>query len=389
METGKRHIDWEVISKSFRGELSEKEEAALESWLAASPRHRDFYWLAFQGGETDAMVGVDASVLEAKKNELLHRARLVKGGMRSQRSLKFVWYAAAAILPLVIALGMWVNMNNEGKNVMMIQRVEPGTRRAVLELHDGRTYFLDTTQVVETGIEGNLAKAEKQLLVYAKQEAEELVYNKVIVPRAGEYSLTLSDGTRVWLNSDSEIRYPVAFGKDRRTVFLSGEAYFEVTKDAVRPFYVVLDGMEVKVYGTSFNVNTHYQGKILTTLIEGKVGIRVKSTGAESLLQPNQMAEFSLENKDVKVTDVDTYYYTAWRAGEFVFQNETVEEIMERLCRWYDTEVFYANDSVKGKRFTGVIARFTDVADVLHLIGETATVQFNLKGNTITVSDSR
>ena len=101
------------------------------------------------------------------------------------------------------------------------------------------------------------------------------------------------------------------------------------------------------------------------------------------------MAEFSLENKDVKVTDVDTYYYTAWRAGEFVFQNETVEEIMERLCRWYDTEVFYANDSVKGKRFTGVIARFTDVADVLHLIGETATVQFNLKGNTITVSDSR
>ena len=109
----------------------------------------------------------------------------------------------------------------------------------------------------------------------------------------------------------------------------------------------------------------------------------MKSTGAESLLQPNQMAEFSLENKDVKVTDVDTYYYTAWRAGEFVFQNETVEEIMERLCRWY------ANDSVKGKRFTGVIARFTDVADVLHLIGETATVQFNLKGNTITVSDSR
>lgn len=246
-----------------------------------------------------------------------------------------------------------------------------------------------TTRVVETGIEGNLAKAEKQSLVYAKQEAEELVYNKVIIPRAGEYSLTLSDGTRVWLNSDSEIRYPEAFGKDRRTVFLSGEAYFEVTKDAVRPFYVVLDGMEVKVYGTSFNVNTHYQGKILTTLIEGKVGIRVKSTGAESLLQPNQMAEFSLENKDVKVTDVDTYYYTAWRAGEFVFQNETVEEIMERLCRWYDTEVFYANDSVKGKRFTGVIARFTDVADVLHLIGETATVQFNLKGNTITVSDSR
>ena len=211
----------------------------------------------------------------------------------------------------------------------------------------------------------------------------------MIVPRAGEYSLTLSDGTRVWLNSDSEIRYPVAFGKDRRTVFLSGEAYFEVEKDAERPFYVVLHDMEVKVYGTSFNVNTHYQGKILTTLVEGKVGIRVKSTGAESILQPNQMAEFNREKEEVEVTDVDTYYYTAWRAGEFVFQNETIEEIMDRLCRWYDMEVFYANNDVRGKRFTGVIARFTNVADVLHLIGETATVQFNLKGDVITVSDSR
>ena len=389
MEKENIHIDWDVISKSFRGELSGEEREMLESWLAASSRHRDFYRQALKGGETDAIVGMDKGILAAKKNELMQRARAMKGEVKPRRSLKFVWNAAAVILPLAIAVGMWMNMEGRNEGVIVAQRVQPGSGRAVLELHDGRTYFLDTTRVVETGIEGNLAKAEKQSLVYAKQEAEELVYNKVIIPRAGEYSLTLSDGTRVWLNSDSEIRYPVAFGKDRRTVFLSGEAYFEVTKDAVRPFYVVLDGMEVKVYGTSFNVNTHYQGKILTTLIEGKVGIRVKSTGAESLLQPNQMAEFSLENKDVKVTDVDTYYYTAWRAGEFVFQNETVEEIMERLCRWYDTEVFYANDSVKGKRFTGVIARFTDVADVLHLIGETATVQFNLKGNTITVSDSR
>ena len=385
METGKRHIDWEVISKSFRGELSEKEEAALESWLAASPRHRDFYWLAFQGGETDAMVGVDASVLEAKKNELLHRARLVKGGMRSQRSLKFVWYAAAAILPLVIALGMWVNMNNEGKNVMMIQRVEPGTRRAVLELHDGRTYFLDTTQVVETGIEGNLAKAEKQLLVYAKQEAEELVYNKVIVPRAGEYSLTLSDGTRVWLNSDSEIRYPVAFGKDRRTVFLSGEAYFEVEKDTRRPFYVVLNGMEVKVYGTSFNVNTHYRGKIQTTLVEGKVGIRVSATGEEVRLSPNQMALFTKATQSIQVENVDPYGAIAWKDGKFVFEDEPIEEIMERLSRWYDVKVFYANERIKKHTFTGIITRFADISDVLHLMEETAAVEFRIQGDTVTV----
>ena len=160
-------------------------------------------------------------------------------------------------------------------------------------------------------------------------------------------------------------------------------------KDADRPFYVVLDDVEVKVYGTSFNVNTHYRGRVQTTLVEGSVGMWVKLTGEERILKPNQMGEFYVEKNEVEVTDVDTYYYTAWRVGEFVFQNETIEDIMDRLCRWYDTEVFYANDGVKEKRFTGVIARFTDVADVLHLIGETATVHFELKGNVITVSDSR
>ena len=175
----------------------------LESWLAASSRHRDFYRQALKGGETDAIVGMDKGILAAKKNELMQRARAMKGEVKPRRSLKFVWYAAAVILPLAIAVGMWMNMEGRNEGVIVAQRVQPGSGRAVLELHDGRTYFLDTTRVVETGIEGNLAKAEKQSLVYAKQEAEELVYNKVIIPRAGEYSLTLSDGTRVWLNSDS------------------------------------------------------------------------------------------------------------------------------------------------------------------------------------------
>lgn len=389
MEKENIHIDWEIISKSFRGELSQVEQEKLECWLVASPRHRDFYERARRGGATDPTVGVAREVLAAKKSELMRRVRAGQKKVEHRRSLRFAWYAAAVMLPLAIAVGMWINTGTREKNVVVAQRVQPGSGRAILELHDGRTYFLDTTRVVETGVEGNMAKAEKQSLVYEKQEAEELVYNKVTIPRAGEYSLTLSDGTRVWLNSDSEIRYPVAFGKDRRTVFLSGEAYFEVEKDSTRPFYVVVDDMEVKVYGTSFNVNTHHEGRVQTALVEGKVGIRVKSTGEESILRPNQMAEFDTESKHVEVKDADMYYYTAWRAGEFVFQNETIEEIMDRLCRWYDTEVFYANASVKGKRFTGVITRFTDVADVLHLIGETATVQFNLKGNVITVSDSR
>ena len=389
MKESIKYIDWEIISKSFRGELTGEEREQLERWLAASGRHRHFYERARVGGETNPIEGLDGQVLQVRKKELMRKASEMNEKKIYRKQLRFMWYAAAVVLPLVAGIGMWMNMERKKSELVIAERVQPGNGRVVLELHDGRTYFLDTTRVVETGIEGNFAKVESKFLVYEKQKSEELVYNKIIVPRGGEYKLTLSDGTRVWLNSDSEIRYPVAFGKDRRTVFLSGEAYFEVEKDADRPFYVVLDDVEVKVYGTSFNVNTHYRGRVQTTLVEGSVGMWVKLTGEERILKPNQMGEFYVEKNEVEVTDVDTYYYTAWRVGEFVFQNETIEDIMDRLCRWYDTEVFYANDGVKKKRFTGVIARFTDVADVLHLIGETATVHFELKGNVITVSDSR
>ena len=387
MKESIEYIDWEIISKSFREELTGEERVKLEKWLVASEKHRFFYERARVGGETNPAEGVDRQVLQVRKEELMRKASKMNGKKIYRKQLRFMWYAAAVVLPLVAVIGIWLSMRGEKGEVVVAERVQPGSGRVILELNDGRTYFLDSIRSVETGIEGSFAKAENKSLVYEKQESEELVYNKMIVPRAGEYTLTLSDGTRVWLNSETEIRYPVAFGKDRRTVFLSGEAYFEVTKDAERPFLVIMDDMEVKVYGTSFNVNTHYVGKVQTTLVKGKVGIVVKSTGNVTVLQPGQMAEFDRHEKDVEVKDVDTYYYTAWKDGEFVFQNERVEEILERLSRWYNVNVFYVSEDVKEKRFTGVIARFTDVADVLHLIGETATVQFNLKGNVITVSD--
>ncbi|AZS28655.1 FecR family protein [Butyricimonas faecalis] len=387
MKESIEYIDWEIISKSFREELTGEEREKLERWLVASEKHRFFYERARVGGETNPAEGVDRQVLQVRKKELMRKASKMNEKKIYRKPLRFMWYAAAIVLPLVAAIGMWLSMRGEKGEVVVAERVQPGSGRVILELNDGRTYFLDSIRSVETGVEGSFAKAESKSLVYEKQESEELVYNKMIVPRAGEYALTLSDGTRVWLNSETEIRYPVAFGKDRRTVFLSGEAYFEVEKDENKPFYVVLDDVEVKVYGTSFNVNSHYRGRVQTTLVEGKVGIRVNSTGKERILLPNQMAEYDVKKREIEVKDVETYYYTAWRKGEFVFQDETIEEIMDRLCRWYGMEVFYENEHVKEKHFSGIITRFSNVTDILHLIEETATVKFDVKENIITVSD--
>lgn len=385
MEKENRRIDWEIISKSFQNKLSEEEKGILINWLEDSPRHRDFYQQAFLGGKTDVMVGVSRVVLMMKKKELLQRVRAAKRKESSRRRLRFVWYAAAIVLPLAIAVGMWMNTESQHSG-MEARWVQPGSGRAVLELHDGRSYFLDAIRVVETGIEGNVAKVEKQSLIYPKLEAKKLVYNKVIVPRAGEYSLTLSDGTRVWLNSDSEIRYPVAFDKEQRVVFLSGEAYFEVEKDMNRPFYVVMNDMEIRVYGTSFNVNTHYQNKIQTALVEGCVGIRVKSTGEEVMLRSDQMAEFNVLNRKVTVMNVDTYCYSAWKDGLFVFKKQKLQDVLDILSRWYDIDVFYQNTDLKDLHFTGTIKRHNDIAEVVKFLEKTDIVNFTINGKTLIVS---
>ena len=248
--------------------------------------------------------------------------------------LKVVRYAAMLALPILAGMLLWTRQPVEEVVDYGIGPIEHGVRKATLVLNDGKVLALDTSRMTLKEIDGVTIHTNDQALVYVDSLDNKGVnlQNRLITPKGGEYTIMLADGTKVWVNAATEIRYPVKFAGKERRVRLGGEAYFEVTKDTTRPFIVEANGMEVKVYGTSFNVNTHYQGKILTTLVEGKVGIRVKSTGAESILRPNQMAEFNREKEEVEVTDVDPYYYTAWRAGEFVFQNETIEEIMDRIA---------------------------------------------------------
>ena len=166
---------------------------------------------------------------------------------------------------------------------------------------------------------------------------------------------------------------------------MTGEAYFEVKHDSERPFVVVVNGMKVSVYGTRFNVNTYHEGVVQTVLVDGKVGVRVDATGKEVVLNPNEMAVFSEELQQVNVKTIDPYVYTSWKDGKFVFEEESVEEIMKRLSRWYGIKVVYKNEQVKTQTFTGIITRYAEVKDILHLIEETAIVHFYLNGNVVTV----
>ena len=311
---------------------------------------------------------------------------------RKSRRMTLRWSVAASV---ILFIGLFVGrMVNEWRNLDEMrmlaetERIVPGVK-AELILSTGERVVLNQQCVSiegvnETGIQNDSVTGLNYTT--AKVQGEGMIYNTMRIPVGGFYQLALSDGSKVWLNSMTEFRFPVAFTGEERKVYLTGEAYFEVAPNSKHPFIVVTEeGMEVKVYGTEFNMNTYQHGVVQTVLVSGKVGIRVNATGKEVMLAPRQMAEYSEKTGMVRVEDTDPYRYIAWKDGEFVFERETIEEIMERLGRWYDVKVFYENESLKQKRFTGVISRYEDIEQVLRLIEGPATLRFEGKGNVVTV----
>ena len=311
---------------------------------------------------------------------------------RKSRRMTLRWSVAASV---ILFIGLFVGrMVNEWRNLDEMrmlaetERIVPGVK-AELILSTGERVVLNQQCVSiegvnETGIQNDSVTGLNYTT--AKVQGEGMIYNTMRIPVGGFYQLALSDGSKVWLNSMTEFRFPVAFTGEERKVYLTGEAYFEVAPNSKHPFIVVTEeGMEVKVYGTEFNMNTYQHGVVQTVLVSGKVGIRVNATGKEVMLAPRQMAEYSEKTGMVRVEDTHPYRYIAWKDGEFVFERETIEEIMERLGRWYDVKVFYENESLKQKRFTGVISRYEDIEQVLRLIEGPATLRFEVKGNVVTV----
>ena len=225
------------------------------------------------------------------------------------------------------------------------------------------------------------------MLVYSDSVVSEYVDTNVLrIPKGGEFKLQLADGTRVYLNSATDLRYPVAFTGSERRVYLKGEAYFEVAKDAEHPFIVVTDDVQVRVYGTSFNVNTLGADGVRTVLVEGKVGIRGQDSDREYVLKPNELAFYDWNSRDMKIETVDPDLYTLWRKGIFVFERETLENIMNILSLWYDMEVFFQSESAKKLHFSGHMKRYEQIDNILKAIKSAVGVTFTIKDRTICIS---
>lgn len=372
----------QLLQAHLIGNVSEEQQRALKEWLDSDEKNRQFFerfcssqafrWRYNQWRK----INVKAAI----------RIFDVRTKGRSMRIRMMRICAAVAAVVFVALGGFWLKWHlQEPVAEIVTNAIVPGSAKAVLILSDGRKVDLTNKDSLSMNLKSGaqLTNQDAQL-VYQGGNMQEVVYNELWVPRGGEYDVELADGTKVALNSSSSLRYPEIFVGDERVVSLRGEAYFEVAKSA-KPFWVKVGNMAVKVYGTSFNINTHVKGKVQTVLVEGKVGISVLG-GEEYLLSPSQLAEFDLNKSTIKIRDVDLFPYIAWTKGELVFESERLETIMETLSLWYNMEVFYTNEQVKDLHFTGIVKRYEDIGVILNALEKSVHVKFERKGNVLIIN---
>ena len=382
-----------LIRHSLIGELSEQERGKLEAWLRDSEEHK----VLFEKIKKEIRISCESSLFRSLNDEVAWQKFKITTRERKRRVYvrRILTYAAVIVLPLAVVT-VFLFLNRE-KNTLPIAservvKITPGGPRAVLITADQTVHELNGVQgqreiEVEKGvvIKQGGANLEYDSLVAPVQEVA-LAMNTLKIPRGGEFRLKLSDGTNVYLNSASELKYPVAFDEKERKVYLSGEAYFEVTKDSDRPFYVVTEEVQVRVYGTEFNVNTHQPGKVHTVLVDGKVGIKKRGMTGEITMKPGELASFDRNAGTFEVKEVDVRQYVVWKDGYFTFENESLEQILNTLSLWYDVDVFFQSESAKQLVFTGYMKRYNDISEILNAITEVVGVNFTINGKTIIVS---
>lgn len=316
------------------------------------------------------------------------------------------WVAAAAVL-IVVSSGLGIYLYNQPEDQSVVQETpapvtmpdgDPGKNTAILTLADGSTVILDSAGNGEISRQGNAAivKTEDGKILYKTdgEKTSETLYNTMSTPRGGQYQLVLPDGTKVWLNAASSIRYPASFPANERKVTVTGEAYFEVAavrnpadKSTFIPFIVQKNDMQVQVTGTHFNINAYDdEADIKVTLLEGRVHVLTNAGSVEeqkTALTPGKQAKCSPEGGINVAGDVDLDEVMAWKNGLFDFSNADIRMIMRQIGRWYDLEVSYEG-VIPEREFSGKITRNTHLLNVLKIL-EQSDIHFRMEHNRVVV----
>ena len=375
-----------LIARYLSDEIEEEEQAELTRWRnESSENERLFREICKEENIKQNM----------QKRQTFHTEDGWEGVQRKiqrhrfrHRILNICKYAAIFIFPVAIATVAIYKSGNEPQPLSQVEeQIVPGGKKAVLILDNGEAIDLKSTSGVELKEkDGTVIQVDSTVLNYQQAPArtsEKLAYNKVNVPRGGEYQLTLSDGSKVQLNSMSSIRFPVQFAQDCRLVELEGEAYFEVSKTG-QPFIVQTKGMKIEVLGTSFNISAYANEEYQTTLVSGSVKVQTEN-GSNRILKPSEQACITPGSNQINVRNVDTAFYTSWIHGKINFKDQRLDDIMKTLARWYDMDVVYENEATKELRFGCYVNRYNEITPLVKLLEQTGRVTVTVEGKTIKI----
>ncbi len=385
---GMKHIPEHIhalIQKCLDGTNTPEEKKMLDDWYYSfSPEE-----MALLPEETETEIG------KRIKNRLDEYVFYEKSASRHRKRFRFA--GAAAILSTIgiaILLYYMIDSSSKGKKIAPqitetapVKDIAPGSNKAILTLGDGSTVILDSTGNGQLSIQGNtkVIKLDNGQLKYLSKHGkdhEATVYNTIATPRGGQYQVTLSDGSKIWLNASSSLRFPTEFRGDTREVEISGEVYFEIAPNKSRPFRVKVKQMEVQVLGTHFNVMAYDdENSIKTTLLEGALQV---SNGANStLVAPGQQAILNKEGSFRLLSNADVDEAVAWKNGKFVFNHADIHSIMRQVERWYNVDVSFER---KGDlHFSGQLGRYENVSELLRKLELTNEVHFRIEKGKITV----
>ena len=379
----------EWVSQYCQGTLSEEDRGKLTEWIEASPGNKKEFkrvvraWLRVSAaGRWNKLDGMQENVWKRMRPLL-----------KSRRKRLYLWSTrgAAVIILLVGVVFAWerVNHSEEVTTVERVLAVESGSPKALLVLDSGKQIELkggETREVVNIGGVGVVQDSTGGVRFEDSGTGmeDEVGYNTIVVPERGEYFAVLSDGTKVWMNSGSELVFPTRFQGNRREVTLKGEAYFEVVSDRGKPFYVRTEEARIRVLGTAFNVMS-YKGDacVEVALLRGKVSFDVQER--EFVLEPGEIATLHRESGNTTVREGDVEAIVAWTSGRFNFEDISLPELVVKLERWYGVKFVFGDEASKALRFSGAVTKYRPLDYVLGIISKTTAVGFKESGERIMV----
>lgn len=383
----KQELIYQAILSTLAHEATDEEQQFVDEWLHESEENREEY-------ERMRRLYEKSTAPRKPKQFDVDRAwqQVSDHTMHKKRSwFLSPWVRYAAVVAIVVASGLvfftdLFRADTLGR-IDMAAFSEPTLLMEggdEIDLSD-QSFTMKRNQTLIKNDADNLLSYEAE----SAADKSKIVNNHLIIPRGKTYRLVLEDGTKVWLNSETELSYPSRFTGDRREVKLAGEAFFEVTPDKEKPFYVKTNGMDVRVLGTSFNVSSYKDSEnTSTTLVEGSVAVKTAG-GAERTITPSERLAYNKKSRQLSVEKVDTELYTSWINGVYIFKNAPLEEIVEKLQRWYDFSVVYQDETLKHTRFSLTADRKTDIDKLLEVINYTSDVKLEKQGKSINVRKQR